>query len=245
MRIVYLSESLYTNPSGIVVFSACHAGSDAEDADRSQDIPRPKLSETLQRAGFSPRRPRGGQPRASQHGMPEPLQRHADANVSRRNMTPRARKVTVAFDTAATPIRRHVSQPAVIQPNVHVQPPTPSTSGSRFTKMARGLVRDVRQAQEQWQEEDGAVPVAGHRSVVKDGLNRNVADATSDPNHESRTAKKSNRSRVHLPDVTGLTNAVISPAKANLERYGVRGPGSKEVEGNSIKLLFREGNLIV
>jgi len=229
--------------SGMLSFLACHTGSDAEDAERSQDISRPKLSETLQRVGFSPRRPRGGQPRASQHGIPEPSQRHADPNVSRRHMTPRARKATVAFDTTATPIRRHVSQPAAIQPHVHVQPPTPSASGSRFTKTARGLVRDVRQAQEQWQQEEAAVPATGSRSVVKDAPNRNVADI-GDPGHENRAAKKPNRNRVHLPDVTGLTNAVISPAKANLERYGVRGAGSKEVEGRSTKLLFREGKLI-
>ena len=156
-------------------------------------------------------------------------------------MTPRGRKATVAFDTTASPIRRHASQPAVIQPHVNVQPPTPSTSGSRFTKMARGLVRDVRQAQEQWQDEDALVPAAGYRAVVKDGPKRhNVADTTSGLNPESRAVKRSNRSRVHLPDVTGLTNAVISPAKANLERYGVRGQGSKEAEGNSTKSLFRE-----
>ena len=110
--------------------------------------------------------------------------------------------------------------------------------------MARGLVRDVRHAQEQWQGEDAGVPAAGFRSVVKDGPNRNVADTTGGLNHESRAAKKLNRSRLHLPDVTGLTNAVISPAKANLERYGVRPTGSKEAEGNSTKSLFREGKLI-
>ena len=107
--------------------------------------------------------------------------------------------------------------------------------------MARGLVRDVRQAQE---EEDAAVRTAAHRSVVKEGPNRNLADPTDDLNHDNRASKKSNRNRLHLPDVTGLTNAVISPAKANLERYSVRGAGSKEVEGNSGNLLSGEGELI-
>ncbi|KAF8133420.1 hypothetical protein EV363DRAFT_1259120 [Boletus edulis] len=204
------------------IIAAHHAGSDAEDAEKSQDIPRPKLSETLQRVGFSPRRPRGSQPRASQHAMPESSLRHADPNVLRRNMTPRARKATVAFDTTATPIRRHVSQ-HVVQPSVNVQQATPSTSGSRFTKMARGLAREVRQAQE---EEDAAILAAAHRSVAKDDLG-----------HDGYASKKSNRSRVHLPDVTGLTNAVISPAKANLERYSVRGPGSREVEARLIASL--------
>ncbi|KAG8214777.1 hypothetical protein J3R82DRAFT_9913 [Butyriboletus roseoflavus] len=222
------------------ILAACHAGSDVEEAERSQDISRPKLSETLQRVGFSPRRPRGGQPRTAQHasnGMSESSNRHGVANVPRRNMTPRARKATVSFDTTATPIRRHVSQPVAIQPHLNVQPPTPSTSGSRFTKMARGLVRDVRQAQEQLQRIDAAVPAVAHRPVVKDGPNRNVADMAGDLNHESRAAKKSSRSRVHLPDVTGLTNAVISPAKGNLDRYGVRGLGSKEVEARLVASL--------
>lgn len=176
--------------------------------------------------------------------MPESTQRYTDANVSRRAVTPRARKATVSFDTTATPIRRHVSQPATTQPLVNVQPPTPSTSGSRFTKMARVLARDVRQAQEQWQENNVPLPMTGHRSPVKDGPTRNVGDTAADLNHESRAAKKSNRSRVYLPDVTGLTNAVVSPAKAHLERYSVRGPGSKEVEGNLTYVLFREGKLI-
>lgn len=189
-------------------FLACDAGSHAYEADNSQDISRPKLSETLQRVGFSPRRPRSGHSRGPQpvpHEVPESTQRQVGANTSRRGATSRARKATVSFDTTATPIRRHASQPVTIHPHVSVQPPTPSTSGSRFTKMARGLVRDVRQAQEQ---------------------------------------EKSNRSRIHLPDVTGLTNAVISPAKANLERYSVRGPGSKEVEGN-LTLLYCDENLII
>ena len=189
------------------------------EADQSQDIPRPKLSETLQRVGFSPRRPRGGQPRAQQHGMPESTHRSIDVNAARRNATPRPRKATVSFDTNATPIRRQVAQPALIQPHVNVQPPTPSTSGSRFTKMARGLTRDVRDAQEQSNQDHAPVP-------------------TTDLNHESRASKKLNRSRLHLPDVTGLTNAVISPAKGNPERYSVRGPPSKEVEGNTSNYSF-------
>ncbi|KAF9220472.1 hypothetical protein BS17DRAFT_787047 [Gyrodon lividus] len=200
---------------------ATDGGSDVE-AERSQDISRPKLSETLQRVGFSPRRPRSVQSRVSQqiaHGTPEASHRYTDASLTRRSITPKARKVsTVSFDTTATPIRRHVSQPAVAQPQVKIQPPTPSASGSRFTKMARGLARDVRYAQDQWQAED-------------------AADTTGELNHVSHTSRRSSRSRVHLPDVTGLTNAVISPAKGNMERYGVRGPGSKEVEARLVASL--------
>ncbi|KAG9315545.1 hypothetical protein JVU11DRAFT_3166 [Chiua virens] len=197
------------------IIAACHAASEADNAERSQDISRPKLSETLQRVGFSPRRPRSGPSRIPQgsHGTPESSQ-HA-----RRNLAPRARKATVSFDTTATPLRRHVSQPAPARPHVTVQPPTPSTSGSRFTKMARGLVRDVRQAQV---EHVVPAPAAGYHSVGKEGPTRN-------------TGRRGGR--LHLPDVTGLTNAIVSPAKPNLERYSVRSPSSKEVEGRLIASL--------
>ncbi|KIJ60268.1 hypothetical protein HYDPIDRAFT_117349 [Hydnomerulius pinastri MD-312] len=221
--------------------------SDSEETDRSQDISRPKLSETLQRVGFSPRRPRSVQSRMSHqlsHGTPEASHRQVDVSISRRSITPKARRPSaVSFDTTATPIRRHVSQPAVVHPHVNVQPPTPSTSGSRFTKMARGLARDVRQAHDQWQVDDTAedpVPPAStsaHRSMAKDVTNRTVADMTGEINHASRASRKSSRGRVHLPDVTGLTNAVVSPAKGNLDRYAVRGPGSKEVEVRLIASL--------
>ncbi|KIK80929.1 hypothetical protein PAXRUDRAFT_833216 [Paxillus rubicundulus Ve08.2h10] len=218
---------------------ATDGGSDPEDTDRSQDISRPKLSETLQRVGFSPRRPRNIHSRASQ--PLEASHRYADASFSRRSITPKARKASaVSFDVTTTPSRRHVSQPSVVQPQLNIQPPTPSAS-SRFTKMARGLARDVRQAQDQWHTEDAvdAVPAStsARRPIVKDASNRAVADATGEFHHISRASRRSSRGRVHLPDVTGLTNAVISPAKANLERYGLRGLGSKEVEARLVASL--------
>ncbi|KAF8839562.1 hypothetical protein BDN67DRAFT_905345 [Paxillus ammoniavirescens] len=219
---------------------ATDGGSDPEETDRSQDISRPKLSETLERVGFSPRRPRGTQSRVSQ--PLEASHRYADASFSRRSITPKARKASVvSFDVTTTPSRRHVSQPSIIQPQLNIQPPTPSASSSRFTKMARGLARDVRQAQDQWHSEDAvdAVPASTsvHRPVVKDASNRTVADTTGELHHISRASRRSSRGRVHLPDVTGLTNAVVSPAKANLERYGLRGPGSREVEARLVASL--------
>ena len=50
----------------------------------------------------------------------------------------------VSFDTTATPVRRHVSQP-IVQSQVNVQPPTPSMAASNSTKMARGHAKRVLQ----------------------------------------------------------------------------------------------------
>ncbi|KAL4070019.1 hypothetical protein V8B97DRAFT_1967591 [Scleroderma yunnanense] len=222
-----------------------HDVSASEDTDRSQEVSRPKLAESLQRVGFSPRRPRSVQtilahqsPRMAQ----DPLRRYAD--ISRRSMTPKARKASaVSFDTTVTPVRRHVSQP-VAQPQVNVQPPTPSMTVSNATKMVRGQAKDVRQTLDLSQTE-GAVddeyaypPVSISRhSLGKDITNRHAADVTGDLNHFSRSSKKSTRGRIHLPDVTGLTNAVVSPAKATLDRYAVRGSGSREVEARLVASL--------
>ncbi|KAI6129686.1 hypothetical protein EDD16DRAFT_1823476 [Pisolithus croceorrhizus] len=218
-----------------------HDVSVSEETDRSQEISRPKLAETLQRVGFSPRRPRSLQSSfQSPGGAQDTLRRYAD--TSRRSMTPKARKVSVvSFDTTATPIRRHASQPAAVQPHVNVQPPTPSTTTSNFTKMARGLTRDVRHAQD-LSHSDYIVnnEYASHlpsNSRQRDVPHASVADVTGELNHVSRASKKATRGRVHLPDVTGLTNAVVSPAKVVMDRYAVRGLGSRELEARLVASL--------
>ncbi|KAI6147252.1 hypothetical protein BKA82DRAFT_27661 [Pisolithus tinctorius] len=217
-----------------------HDLSVSEESDRSQEISRPKLAETLQRVGFSPRRPRSHQSSfQSPGGVQDTLRRYADA--SRRSMTPKTRKIAaVSFDTTATPIRRHVSQPATVQPQVNVQPPTPSTTASNFTKMARGLTRDIRHAQDLSQadnvadNEHASQPVSTSRQ--KDNHHASAADMTGELNHVSRASKKA-RGRVHLPDVTGLTNAVVSPAKVVMDRYAVRGLGSRDLEARLVTSL--------
>ncbi|KAJ7459702.1 hypothetical protein FB451DRAFT_1271215 [Mycena latifolia] len=75
-----------------------------------------------------------------------------------------------------------------------LSPPTPA---SQFTRAVRGLTRDLVEEQQQHLHE---------RNPFTDIANRvEAGDATR------RSA--SNKSRVYLPDVTGLTSAVQSPAK--------------------------------
>ncbi|KAG2340139.1 hypothetical protein BDR05DRAFT_1061696 [Suillus weaverae] len=233
------------------------------EADRSLNISRPKLSDNLQRVGFSPRRPRNIQRSAAAQQSPSRAHSYIhDApdfqhipSYSRKATTPKARKAShsVSFDVDATPVRRHVSQP-----HINVQPPTPSASSSKFTRMARGLAKDVHEAQAedaalfQNQSQTTTTPRAApggsrrasmkHHDALKQPLHDVVDDSAVDVNVEiaqtSRSFRKANRGRVNLPDLTGLTSAVVSPAKANLERYGIKTAGSsKEVESRLIASL--------
>ncbi|KAG1868981.1 hypothetical protein DFJ58DRAFT_742556 [Suillus subalutaceus] len=233
------------------------------EADRSLNISRRKLSDNLQRVGFSPRRPRNLH--RSTAAQQSPSRTHSYVHdtpdfqhipsYSRKATTPKARKAShsVSFDVDATPVRRHVSQP-----QVNVQPPTPSASSSKFTRMARGLAKDVHEAQAedaalfQNQSHTTTTPRAApagsrrasmkHHDALKQPLHDVVDHSAIDVNVEiaqtSRSFRKASRGRVNLPDLTGLTSAVVSPAKANLERYGIKTAGSsKEVESRLIASL--------
>jgi hypothetical protein len=114
--------------------------------------------------------------------------------------------------------------------------------------MARGITKDVHEAQ----AEDAAlfqnqshtntpprtVPSGSRRVSVKpqqavhDIVDHSAIDINAETSQTSRAFRRASRGRVNLPDLTGLTSAVVSPAKANLERYGIKTAGSsKEVEG--------------
>ncbi|KAG2034860.1 hypothetical protein BDR03DRAFT_963866 [Suillus americanus] len=231
------------------------------EADRSLNISRRKLSDNLQRVGFSPRRPRNLQKSTAAQLSPSRAHSYVhDApdfqhipSYSRKATTPKARKAShsVSFDVDATPVRRHVSQP-----QVNVQPPTPSASSSKFTRMARGLAKDVHEAQaedaalfqnqSQTTTTSRAAPAGSRRASMKhhDALKQPLHDVVDhsaidvEIAQTSRSFRKASRGRVNLPDLTGLTSAVVSPAKANLERYGIRTSGSsKEVESRLIASL--------
>ncbi|KAG1749342.1 hypothetical protein EDB19DRAFT_1904857 [Suillus lakei] len=235
------------------------------EADRSLNISRRKLSDNLQRVGFSPRRPRNLQSRNVAQQSPcrthsyvhdAPDSKHIPS-YSRKATTPKARKTShsVSFDVDATPVRRYVSQP-----QVNVQPPTPSASSSKFTRMARGLVKDVHEAQAEdaalFQNQSQtttttatrAAPAGSRRVSMKhhdalkqplhDIVDHSAIDVNVEISQTSRTLRKASRGRVNLPDLTGLTSAVVSPAKANLERYGIKTAcSSKEVESRLIASL--------
>jgi hypothetical protein len=171
--------------------------------------PRPKLTDHLRHVSFSPKRPRNAQ----SNNLP----------------TPRSARKPIAFPS-------YVSSPA--QPEVRLHPATPSTTGSKFTRMARGINKELESTQQQL--------VLDQQSLV----DRNQ----SEPSFRRATPRKSSmrdtsRGKVYLPDVTALTNAVNSPARSGTEYYSYgtdnrpRDSEGKDVELNLIdrletKLIF-------
>lgn len=117
--------------------------------------------------------------------------------------------------------------------------------------MARGLAKDVHEAQAEdaalFQNQSQttttlrAAPAGSRRASMKhhdtmkqplhDDVDHSAVDVNVEIAQTSRSFRKASRGRVNLPDLTGLTSAVVSPAKANLERYGIKtASSSKEVE---------------
>lgn len=103
------------------------------------------------------------------------------------------------------PAQRH-PQPPKPNPKVVPNPPLPSSAsasskGSKFTRMAKGIAKEI-----QYEKGQLNTPMPYSKST-------NAPVAT---NH-ARTSTK-----VQLPDVTGLTNAIESPAKTAAEYYAYR-----------------------
>ena len=112
---------------------------------------------------------------------------------------------------------------APAKPEVKLHPATPSTAGSKFTRMAKGITREIGETQQQIASSRQAASVSHPASVP---IERNPFNDELDPSTRSRipTPRKSSlrdntRSRMHLPDVTGLTSAVESPLRYGVQYY--------------------------
>ena len=111
-----------------------------------QSSRRPKLSDGLSQATFSPKRPRNPQAFVSPHAERSNGTRNGISHSPGR----------VSFDI---PTPRGKSQSRV-HPHVNVQPPTPSNASSKFTKMAKGLAKEIESERERLQNriEEDVVP---------------------------------------------------------------------------------------
>ena len=168
---------------------------EAHEVQQSHPSPRLKLTDHLRHVTFSPKRPR-----------------NAQASVSNHIPTPRpARKLNAFPSYASTPA----------QPEVHLHPATPSTNGSKFTRMARGINKELETTQQQLVSEQQQSLV--DRNPFHDVANQSEPVAAT-PSFRRPTPRKSSmrdtsRGKVYLPDVTALTNAVNSPARSGAEYY--------------------------
>lgn len=187
---------------------------------------RPKLADHLRHVSFSPKRPRN--PTPSAQPVTSPLTRaprqlpEADPNES-----------MYVHSNAPTPR-------AARQPEVRLQPATPSGTSSKFTRMVRGINKELEGAQQQLNRQSAAAsarptsaPVERnpfHDPPAEPPRNSSARkpSAMKDPNASSNTTK----GRIHLPDVTGLTAAVESPARPGTQYYKYATNGrARESEG--------------
>ncbi|KAI0775518.1 hypothetical protein BD413DRAFT_470828 [Trametes elegans] len=217
--------------------------------------PRPRLSDALSHLTFSPKRPRSAQ------ALPSP--RITSLTSQTRSSTPDRTSFSRHLPRSGSPVTLPASTPRIQRrlnqslsyaqpsfsqtppsPEFNVHPATPSMNqSSKFTNMARGIAREI-------EEEADAV------------MRNNVRpDSTPRPYHHSTIAAKPKRQRsplremmnekpdrslhpatpfkqrVHLPDVTGLTSAIASPAKVDVEFYGYDPKETTEHEARLIATL--------
>ncbi|KAL1748367.1 hypothetical protein HDZ31DRAFT_60351 [Schizophyllum fasciatum] len=105
------------------------------------------------------------------------------------------------------------------QPAMKVQPPTPA---SAFTKAARGLARELQQDGDRSRVDRNRVGRAAEERVQRakeDTSIRRPASAPAEPLQAGRRHATPLKSRIHLPDITGLTSAVESPGKGLLSHF--------------------------
>jgi len=185
---------------------------------------RPKLTDHLRHVSFSPKRPR-----SAQTHLVSPLSRsthHVEPNNFEHSMnapTPRpARRSNV--------LPSYASSPATAQPEVRLHPATPSSTGSKFTRMARGINKELEATQQELTAASNArstIPARpasapAERNPFHDTPRNQSARpiiATRNPTPRRSAMRDTTKSRIHLPDVTGLTNAVESPMKHGAQYY--------------------------
>ncbi|KAH9912695.1 uncharacterized protein BXZ73DRAFT_56039 [Epithele typhae] len=223
-----------------------------------QQDSRPRLSDALNHLTFSPKRPRSAQ------GLPSPrlasmtirsstpdrsaIPRHVSSPSPGPfpTSTPRPQRYNTSLSYAAQNSFTHP------QPEVNIQPATPSIrhhrsgeqdQSSKFTAMARGLKRDIAEEADAELQRKGrfppteATPKAYHHSTLA-SKHRRPPNAIHDPKanrfDKVPLAATPFKKTVHLPDMTGLTSAVASPAKVDIEFYGYDPKETTEIEGKHI-----------
>ncbi|KAG5651272.1 hypothetical protein H0H81_009238 [Sphagnurus paluster] len=245
----------YAQPQPIQ--SPLHSSSSSSTSDSdTHPASRPKLSDALRRVSFSPQRPRSnaGSPAMSTRALPND------------NMpTPKPRRRPNIF-------------PSPQQPQVRLQPPTPSSVGSQFSRMARGITREIEHAQQHTDRnpfdvsgrqdtstrpgnstrQDTSIRQGASMSMRQELSQRQGTPAKQDtslrqaarqqtpkqPTPRKASAMKQRphaptpKGKIQLPDVTGLTSAVESPAKMGSEFYVYRAEGSpRENEARLMGML--------
>lgn len=194
---------------------------------------RPKLADHLRHVSFSPKRPRSAQGFSPITPTVRPT-RKVSAEESNRSINMPTPRPTKRSNMNASFI------PA--KPEVRLHPATPSTTGSKFTRMAKGITREIEETQQQIVSSRHVASASRPTAVI---IERNPFHDEPEPSPRSRipTPRKSSlrdttKSRIHLPDVTGLTSAVESPLRHGVQYYPYNADNKiRENEGESNPLL--------
>ncbi|KAI0629912.1 hypothetical protein C8Q77DRAFT_1065021 [Trametes polyzona] len=217
---------------------------------------RPRLSDALSHIAFSPKRPRSaqGSPRMASLAMPSRSPTPDRSSLSRhlpRSSSPNALPASTPKAQRRMNQSLLYAQPSFSynapEPEVNVQPATPSVrerdQSSKFTNLARGIAREIEEEADaafRNKSQQDATPRSYYHSTVVSKQKRGKS-----PFHE-RAKDRSERNlhpstpfkgRVHLPDVTGLTSAIASPAKVDVEFYGYDPKETTEHEARLIATL--------
>jgi hypothetical protein len=201
------------------------SSSSVSDSPPRQLSRRSRLADGLSQATFYPKRPWNPQPFVSPHAERSNSTRNAISHSPGR----------VSFDIPTPRPKSH----SRVHPHVNVQPPTPSNTSSKFTKMAKRLAKDIENERERLQNriEEDAVPTPSReksrskgnsalRSRFRLGAQFFLVFAAMG---RKGIVKPSPKSRVYLPDVTGLTSVVESPARVRLDYHRVN-PADREIQ---------------
>ncbi|KAI0051082.1 hypothetical protein FA95DRAFT_1485994 [Auriscalpium vulgare] len=198
----------YRTRSPRSALSSSSSSSEPETPDPTTS--RPKLSDGLPHLMFSPKRPRS--PALAGSRPTSPALSYTRGHTKRSASTGTSPLYEDPQNGEPTPRPRRVhtvnsQQPAhLIRPEITVRPPTPSTANSKFTKLARNIARDIEHEQTR-------------RNAPHEPREDAYQNITAQSTLKAKAKAPQIQKTVHLPDVTGLTSAVESPAKGGLRYY--------------------------
>ncbi|EAU85851.2 hypothetical protein CC1G_05068 [Coprinopsis cinerea okayama7 len=218
-----------------------NASSSSSDSESGGSPSRSRLTDHLRNVAFSPKRPRNVLARTSMSpAQPNHSQHSSGSPMPRRRTTAGTNNTTPAKDSMATPrpSRRLFSgasnKTPVAQPEVRLQPPTPSTASSKFTRMARGIAKDIEEEANRPPPQQQQRKPSSHESPrPKDVGNQSVRSNAT----RRGFSREHSKSRIVLPDVTGLTMAVESPARLGKEYYPYVSGAPRESEVRLLQTL--------
>ncbi|KAI0345710.1 hypothetical protein BDW22DRAFT_1353291 [Trametopsis cervina] len=252
-------EKVFLGNRGSISVPAPRSSSSASGSSRPATplSPRPKLSDALHQVAFSPKRPRSGQVQTIKQGSARPqtsLARHlpptskkphgtAMTTITDEDDVPTPKSRSKSNTSLSRIYQQSLSYAAPIEPEVNVLPPTPPSeeNTSKFTRLARGLAKEIEDEQSRQSTTEGKPAYA--QSTLREKHSRtdsnkvplrSVLSDLQDPRVQgpARTAgaRTPLKGKVYLPDMTGLTSVVTSPAKFGPDYLGYESKSDNELD---------------